>query len=146
MQRSTWKVSDLVFLVLSAAMAFGAFRYYSTPGPAMPPPMPNAGLLLTSFLALLAMASLGAFRGRPGLRRPCQGFAAFGWCQLAFVLWGGYDFASYNGALRIADGSQMGMAFGAVCAVVAGWTLEPPRDEGAPVGKDRGRDGDATGA
>jgi hypothetical protein len=132
MRHSAWKVSDLVLLVLSAGMALGAFRYFSTPGPAMPPPMPNAGLLLTSFLALLAMASLGAFRGRPGLRRPCQGFAAFGWCELAFVLWGGFDYSTYHGALRVADGSLMGMAFGTICAVVAGWALEPPRALEAP--------------
>jgi hypothetical protein len=120
MQRSTWKVSDLVLLVLSAAMAFGAIRYFW-----QPPPHPNAHLFLTSYLAMLAMATLGAFLGRSGLRRPCQGFAASGWLNLICILKGGFGMKTIYDAQAVAEGSQMGMAFGAIAALVAGWVLEP---------------------
>jgi hypothetical protein len=143
MQRPTWKVSDLLLLVLSTGMAFGAFRYFWQPAP-----HPNTTLFLASYLALLAMASLGAFLGKPALRRPCQGFAAFGWLNLVCVLKGGFGIETIYDAQGVVEGSQMGMAFGAICALVAAWVLEPPRGAEAPAepapGSDRGRDEDAT--
>jgi hypothetical protein len=136
MQRSTWKVSDLLLLVLSAAMAFGAFRYFWRP----PPPHPNMMLFLSAYLATLATASLGSFLGRPTLRRPCQGYAAFGWLNLVFVLRGGLGVVNIYDAEAIVEGVQMGMAFGAICALVAAWFLEPPRSADEPARKDPGSD------
>ena len=144
MSRHAWKVSDLLLLVLSAGLAFGAFRYFWELSGA-----PNVRPFLTAYLALLTSATLGAFLGRPSLRRPCQGYAAFGWCNLIFVLWGGFWVNTYFDGVRIVEGSKMGMAFGAVCAIVAAWSLEPPRGAGPPAGRAPGsdqdrRDGDST--
>jgi hypothetical protein len=143
MHRYAWKVSDLLLLVLSAGLAFGAFRYFWQPAP-----HPNIYLFLSSYLALLAIATLGSFLGKPALRRPCQGFAAFGWLNLVCVIQGGFEVSTSFDAERIVEGSQMGVAFGAVCALVAAWFLEPPRDTEPPAGptpgSDRGRDDDAT--
>lgn len=123
MRRSAWKVSDLVLLVLSAGMAFGAFRYFW-----QAPPHPNAGLFLASYLATLAIASLGAFLGRPVVRRPCLGYAAFGWVNLICVMRGGLVMSTFYDAEAVVEGSKMGMAFGIVSAVVAAWLLEPLRE------------------
>jgi len=128
MHRSPWKVSDLLLLVLTAGMAFGAFRYFWQPAP-----HPNTTLFLSAYLALLAMATLGAFLGKPALRRPCQGYAVFGWLSLVCILRGGFAIVTFVDAQAVVEGSQMGMAFGAICALVAAWFLEPPRESEPPT-------------
>ena len=145
MQRQTWRVSDLLLLVLAAGMAFGAFRYFWQPAP-----HPNMTLFLSAYLATLAIATLGAFLGRPVLRRPCQGYAAFGWLNLLCVLRGGLVISNFYDAQTVVEGSQMGMAFGAICALVAARILEPPRSAKAPVGlvsgSDKSHDNDGNAA
>jgi hypothetical protein len=145
MQEPTWKVSDLLLLVLSAGLAFGAFRYFW-----QPPPMWNLELFLSSYLALLAIASLGSFLGRPAVRRACQGYAGFGWLSLALVLRGGFGVTTNFQAEKFVQSAQMGMALGAICALVATWLLEPPQGPGPPAarvpGSDRGRDEDLNAA
>jgi hypothetical protein len=124
MQQQTWKVSDLLLLALAAGMAFGAFRYFW-----QPPPHPNTALFLSAYLATLAIATLGSFLGRPELRRPCQGYAACGWLNLVSVLRGGFVIGTFYDAEAIVEGSQLGMALGAVCALVSTRILEPPRGD-----------------
>jgi hypothetical protein len=123
MTRPRWKVSDLLLLVVACGIAFAAYRYFWQPAPD-----PNARPYLSAFLALLATASLGSFFARPSWRRPCQGFASFGWCNLVFVMWGGFGLKTIIDARRIVEGSQMGVVFGVLSAILAAWLLEPPSE------------------
>jgi hypothetical protein len=120
MTRPRWHVSDLVYLVLVCGIAFAAYRYFWLPSPS-----PKHRVFLSAFLAALSMASLGSFFGRPPWRRPCQAFAAFGWLQLVFVVWGGFWVRTNADARQVAEGSQIGMALGVLCALLAAWLLEP---------------------
>ncbi|MDB5352077.1 MAG: hypothetical protein JWN86_3324 [Planctomycetota bacterium] len=116
-----WKLSDLLLVVLSAGVAMAAYRYFWQPAP-----NPNARLYLAAYLALLSTASLGAFFGRPGWRRLFRGYALFGWCNLAFVMWGGFGLSTIYDARRLVEGSQMGVVFGVLSGLVATWLFEPP--------------------
>src|SRR5262249_55106314 len=91
-------------------------------------PSPNPRLYFSTFLALLSTASLGSFYARPRWRRPCQGFATFGWLELVFVAWGGFWVRTAADARQVAEGAQMGMVFGVLCAILAAWLFEPARE------------------
>jgi hypothetical protein len=123
MTRPRWKVSDLLLLVLACGITFAAYRYFWKP-----PPDPNARPYLSAFLTLLATASLGSFFARPSWRRPCQGFAFFGWCELVFVIWGGFRLTNMADAQRVVEGSQLGVVFGVLSALAVTWLLEPPSE------------------
>lgn len=116
-----WKISDLILLVLVCGIGFAAYRLFW-----LLPPSPNRRFFLSSFLSLLAMASLGSFYAYPRWRRACQGFAVFGWLELVFVVWGGFWVRATQDARQVAEGSQMGMVFGLICAILAWWLFEPP--------------------
>jgi hypothetical protein len=121
MTRPRWKLSDLLLLVLACGVAFAAYRFFW-----QPPPDPNAGPYLSAYLALLATASLGSFFAWPRWRRPSQGFALYGWCNLVFVMRGGFRLTTMGDAQWIVQGSQMGVVFGILSALLAAWLLEPP--------------------
>jgi hypothetical protein len=122
MTRPRWKLSDLLLLVLACAIAFAAYSYFWQPGTW------NTGLYLSAYLALLSPATLGSFFARPGWRRPFQGFALFGWCNLVIVLLRvGFQPTMISSPLEwIEEGAQMGLVFGVLAALLAGWLLEPP--------------------
>jgi hypothetical protein len=122
MNRLRWKTSDLLLLVLFAGLAFAAYRYYRDPTQSQ-----NARLYLSAYLSLLSIATLGSFFARPGWRRASLGYALFGWCNLAFVLWGGFGLTDSWDAERIIEGSQRGVIFGVLTALMATWFLEPHR-------------------
>jgi hypothetical protein len=116
-----WKLSDLIVLVLVCGIGFAAYRLFW-----LLPPSLNTRFFLSSFLSLLATASLGSFYAYPRWRRACQGFATFAWLELVFVVWGGFWVRSPQDARQVVEGSQMGMVFGLLCAVLAWWLFEPP--------------------
>ena len=128
MSRTRWKLSDLLLLVAASGLAFAAYRYFWEPAP-----NPNARPYLSAYLALLAPATLGAFFARPAWRRPSQGFALFGWCNLAFVLWGGFGLSTIYDSERIVQGSKMGVVFGLFSALLSAWLLEPPGGRNDPA-------------
>jgi hypothetical protein len=130
-----WRLFDLLLLVFATALAFAAYRYFWNP-----PPDPNARPYLSAYLALLAPATLGAFFARPGWRRPSQGFALFGWCNLVFVMWGGFGLSTIDDAERIVQGSKMGMVFGILSAFLAAWFLDPPGRRQDPRRGDAGEE------
>ena len=121
MTRPRWMLSDLLLLVLATGIALACYRLFWKP-----PPDPNARPYLSAFLVLLATASLGSVFGRPALRRPFRGFALYGWCNLVFILHGGFVLKTVYDARRIVEGSQMGVVFGVLSAILAAWLLEPP--------------------
>lgn len=118
-----WKLWDLLLLILACGVAFAAYRYFWKP-----PPHPNARLYLSAYLVLLAAATLGSFYARPRWRRPAQGFALFGWCNLVFVMWGGFWLTFFPDAERVVEGSQMGVVFGTLSALIAALLLESPSE------------------
>ncbi len=134
---SRWKISDLIVLVLVSGIGFAAYRLFL-----LPPPSPNPRFYLSSFLALLATASLGSFCAYPRLRRACQGFATFGWLDLVFVVWGGFWVRLNQDARQVAEGSQIGVMFGLLCALLAWWLFEPP---GSGPREPEGRQGSESG-
>jgi hypothetical protein len=124
MTRPRFNLSDLVLLIAFAAIAFAAYRYFW-----QPPPDPNARLYLSAFLVLLSTATLGSFLAHPRWRRAFQGFAALGWCELVCVAWCGFGWDNFSDARRIAEGSQMGMVFGVLSAILSAWLFEPPGEK-----------------
>jgi hypothetical protein len=116
-----WKISDLIVLVLVSGIGFAAYRLFW-----LQPSSPNPRLFLSSFLSLLATASLGSFYAYPRWRRAYQGFATFGWLELVFVIWGGFWNRLPQDARQVAEGSQMGIVLGLLCAILAWWLFEPP--------------------
>jgi hypothetical protein len=120
MTATRWNISDLLVIVLVCGVAFGAYRYFWNPAPDW-----NAWPYFALFLAFLSTATLGSFCARPRWRRSFQGFAAFGWCDLVFMMSGGFGAVNYDDGQRIAACSQMGVVFGFLCAIVAGWMFEP---------------------
>jgi hypothetical protein len=123
-----WKLSDLMVLIIVCGLAFAAYHLFWEP-----PPGPNPRGELSAFLACLAIASLGSFFARPTWRRAFQGFAAFGWCELAFVVWRGFAQQTISDVLWISEGSRMGVVLGILCAILAVWLLEPVRAPSAAV-------------
>jgi hypothetical protein len=85
---------------------------------------------LACYLAMLAFATLGSFFGKQKWRRPCQGFAVYGWIHLVCVLWGGFRFSDIYDALRMIRGVQLGFVVGILVAILSGWLLEPPKSPG----------------
>lgn len=120
-----WKLADLLLLILLVALALGLHRGFWKPYP-----NPNARPFLSTYLVLLTTASLGAFRARPAWRRPSQGYALFGWCQLVFVLRGGFDLSTMARAEDLVEGAQLGVALSLVAALLAYRFLEPPAARG----------------
>jgi hypothetical protein len=101
-----------------AALVAGGYRlFYSDQHP-------NALLWLSIFLALLTSATLAAWRGHRWLRRPCLGYAAFGWPYLILVLIVlGWPLATIYDAETMATNSRMGIFVGLAAAVIATWVL-----------------------
>ena len=116
-----FKISDLIVLVLVCGIGFAGYRLFFLPSPS-----PNPRFYLSSFLALLATASLGSFCAYPRWRRACQGFATFGWLDLVYIVWGGFWVGQPQHARQVAEGSQIGVVFGLLCALLAWWLFEPP--------------------
>lgn len=71
----------------------------------------------------LRVAYRSFFHARPTWRRPSQGFSLFGWCNLAFVIRGGFGPSTITDAERIVEGSRMGVAFGVIAALLAAGCL-----------------------
>jgi hypothetical protein len=117
-----WKLSDLLLFVLACGVAFAAYRYFL-----WPPPDDNVRFHLSVYLVALVTATLGSFFARPGWRRPFQAFALFAWCNLVFVMWGGFVLATDYDSHRVVEASKSGVVFGFLSALVAAWLLEPPR-------------------
>ena len=118
-----WKLSDLMLLILAFAIGLAAYRVYWKPSPD-----PNARPILSAYLAVLTLASLGSFVARPRWRRPYQGFALFGWCNLVFVVWCGFWLSTIYDAERVVVGCELGILLGLLCALLAGWLFEPACD------------------
>jgi hypothetical protein len=114
-----WKLSDLLVLVAVCGLGFAAYRLYW--GPSSYPGL-GARANSSAFLACVAVASLGSFFARPRWRRGFQGFAAFGWLELVFVIWRHIE--SQDNAETI----DMGLLFGLLCAIVAWWLFDPPQE------------------
>jgi hypothetical protein len=122
MPRPRLNLSDLLVLIVVCGVAFASYRYFW-----QGTPQPNARPWLSAFLACLAIASLGSFFGHPRFRRSFQGFTVFGFYELIFVAWGGFWWATARDGLRIAEASKMGIVFGLLCALIAGWLFQPVR-------------------
>jgi hypothetical protein len=43
-------------------------------------------------------------------------------------MWGGFGLITIIDAKRIVEGSQMGVVFGVLSAILAAWLLEPPSE------------------
>jgi hypothetical protein len=87
-----------MLLVLACGIAFAAYRSFW-----WPPPDQNERFHLSAYLAVLVTATLGSFFARPGWRRPFQAFALFAWCNLLFVMWGGFVLSSDYDSHRAAS-------------------------------------------
>jgi hypothetical protein len=124
MTKPRLNLSDRLVFVAFCRIAFAAYRYFF-----QPVPFSNARLYLSAFLACLAIATLGSFCGRPTWRRSFQAFAAFGWLELIFGMRGGLQARTPFDGRRITEGSQMGIVFGILCAILAGWLFEPPSEQ-----------------
>jgi hypothetical protein len=114
-----WKLSDLLLLVAVCGIAFAAYHLYW--GPSSYRGL-GGSANASAFLACLAVASLGSFFARPRWRRAFQGFAAFGWLELVFVI-SRYIESHANEAII-----DLGLIFGVLCAIVAWWLFEPPAE------------------
>jgi hypothetical protein len=117
-----FSVRDLCLLIVCIAIALAGYRYLWRP-----PPDPNARAYFACYLAILSFATLASFFGRQGWRRPCQGYATFGWLNLIFVLWGGFWLSNIYDADRVIHGVRLGVVLGVLCAVLAAWLLEKPK-------------------
>jgi hypothetical protein len=120
---------DLFLLVAALAIVLAGYRYLWRP-----PPDPNARAYLALYLVTLSFATLGSFHGRPQWRRPCQGYAVFGWLILVCVLWGGFGLSDYDDAMRVVHGVHLGVVLGVLSALLTGWLLEEvkPPDQDRP--------------
>ncbi len=116
-----WKLSDLLLLILACGVAFAAYRYFW-----WPPPDPNVRFHLSVYLVILVTATLGSFFARPSWRRPFQAFALFAWCNLVFVMWGGFVLSTDYDSYRVVEASKSGVVFGSLSALVALWLFERP--------------------
>jgi hypothetical protein len=125
MPKPRWNLSDLILLIVICGISFAAYRYFWQPAPD-----PNARPNLFSFLAFLTLASLGSFFARPKWRRSCQAFAAFGWLDLILCMWGSLSLKNHEESTLIIECAQIGMVFGLLCGIVAGWLFEPVRQNG----------------
>ena len=76
-----YKVAHLLLFVLASGIAFAIHR--SLWGPQHH----NAKIVFGAYLACLVTASIATFYATPRWRRLWLGYAAFGWCWLALVLW-----------------------------------------------------------
>jgi hypothetical protein len=76
-----WKVGQLLVLVLAAAIVLAI--YQSLWGPAYV----NAKIVFGAYLACLATATVAVLFTKPAWRRLWLGYALFGWCWMATVLW-----------------------------------------------------------
>jgi len=110
---------DIFVLTAIVAIALAGYRFLWNP-----PPDPNAQAYFACYLAALAFATLAAFLGRPHWRRSCQGFAAYGWMHLIFVLWGGFRLSDIYDALRLIQGVKLGFVLGVLVALLSGWLLK----------------------
>lgn len=110
---------DLFMLIAFVAIALAGYRWLW-----QPPPGLNARIYLAVYLAVLAFATLAAFVGQPKWRRPCQGFAAFGWLNLVFVLWGGFWLSEHaTDSLRAIQGVRLGFVLGTLVAIASACLL-----------------------
>lgn len=126
MTRPQWSLAALLSAVLFAGIAAGAYKALWSPD------HPNAWFWLSIGLALLTTATLGAWRGRPAVRRACLGYAVFGWVQLAIVvILFGWPLETIYDAERMVSSVQIGIFLGVLCAIGARWVLPPPAP-GAP--------------
>jgi hypothetical protein len=122
-----WSLAALLSVVLFAALAAGGYRLFYADQ------HPNAWLWLAISLAILTTVTLGAWRGRPRLRRPCLGYAAYGWAHLVFVLGiYGWPLQSIYDAERMATNARMGMLIGLLTAIAATWVLPESARPGEP--------------
>jgi hypothetical protein len=117
-----FKLSDLVLLVVVFGIVFAAYRLYWSPSS-----YPGLGARANSsaFLACLSLASLGSFFAKPRWRRGFQGFAAFGWLELVFLIW------RHMESQENAELVDMGLLFGVLCAILAWRLFELPGERAA---------------
>ena len=126
MSKFRWSLAGLMSVLLFVALAAAGYRAFWSDQ------HPNASLLVGIDLALVCTATLGAWRGRPVLRRPCLGYALFGWSHLAVVLQLGWRLETIYDAQRIAEQVQSGILLAVLCAIAALWIIPPQADSRTP--------------
>ncbi len=124
MTRPQLSLAALLSAVLFVAIAAGGYKALWSPD------HPNAWFWLSIYLATVSTATLGAWRGRPAVRRACLGYAAFGWVQVAIVIaLFGWPLETIYDAQRLVSNVQIGLFLGPLCAIAATWLLPPPKAE-----------------
>jgi hypothetical protein len=138
MARFQWSLRGMFKLLLFASIGLGAYvTFWSRTNP-------NANFLLAVFLLPLVTATLGAARGWPPIRRPCLGYAAFGWCYYVGVLKLAMPLQSVYDEERIAELSELGIPLGLLAAIAATWVM-PPSKADDTTSRDAPRGTTATG-
>ena len=122
MAKLRWSLSGLMSVVLFAALLAAGYRLFWSNQ------HPNASLLIAIDLALVCTATLGAWRGKPVWRRPCLGYALFGWAHLVVVLQFGLRLETLSDAYSVAEKVQSGMLIAVLCAIAATLIIPAPAE------------------
>jgi hypothetical protein len=119
MNNLKWRLKDLFLLITVVAIGCAAYRGFWNPDQSWDS-WDNFQACFAIYLGLLALSTLGAIRGRQGLKSFFAGYALLNWICLATVLrFGRMD--SGNDAKEYIRMSALGATTGAICGIIAIW-------------------------